>query len=344
MSLRALVHATCVALAFLPTMGALPASADDDGPPRPRDAAGRPAATVLRAAELPPRQRRELVYLVGGLGSQAGDTTWEALSARLYADPRYEVRRFGASAEHPYDSVGSLDRSAANLTGEVRRLAPGYSAVHIVTHSMGGAVVDRAFAQGLSAADGVRTYVALAAPHSGATAAKVAQTALAVAGDQGREIRAALSPVHDIDSPAVRDLARLRPSAAPPGIARLDLRLTTDVLVAGRDAATPGIDSRILFPSSAQSIEGHGGILTDPRALDLVTATIATGRPPVDERGALLRRATDFWADKVDELALLLLLALAAGAITSAFALRAAQLLKVASRPITHRLLVDARR
>src|SRR5204862_675838 len=98
---------------------------------------------------------------VSGVNSSAQDPTFDALQARLFDDPGYEVHRFGADPAYPYDTQGSLDQAAGNLTNEIRDLGRTHPAVHIVAHSMGGDVVDRAFALGLSASDGVATYVAL---------------------------------------------------------------------------------------------------------------------------------------------------------------------------------------
>ncbi|MGH2498571.1 MAG: esterase/lipase family protein, partial [Candidatus Limnocylindria bacterium] len=203
MSVRALLRASWLTLALLPSLllgGALPASADD-----------RPRPTVLRLADPPPAAPdRELVIVVGGLGSDPADSGWDPLVARLRAEGRYEVRRFGAEPGYPYDSYGPLDGSARELAAQVRALAPRYAGVHLVGHSMGGAVIDRALAQGLGAGDGVRTYVALASPHQGATAAQIAATTLALAGDESIELRAALPIPHDLASPAIQDLARIR--------------------------------------------------------------------------------------------------------------------------------------
>lgn len=326
------VAAALLALSLLLSLGAA-ASADD----------GRPARTVGRATELPPRRAatdRELVLLIGGLGSSASDATWDALKARFIGDPRYELRRFGADPRFPYDTLGALEPSAARLRDEVRALSPRYAAVHLVTHSMGGAVADRAFAQGLSAADGVRTYVALAAPHNGATAARVAQGALAVAQDEGLEVRAAAGfAMHDPATAAVRELASRRESSAVRDVTRLHLRLATDLLVPGRDAKVVGVPSRVLLPSSPDTLEGHGGVLREPAVLDAITATIATGRVPPDPRGELLREATGFVSNTADELSLLLLLAAAFAALLAASLLRSARGIRLVTRPLAERLL-----
>lgn len=326
------VAAALLALPLLLSLGAA-ASADD----------GRPARTVERATELPPRRAttdRELVLLVGGLGSSANDATWDALKARYAADSRYEVRRFGADPRFRYDTLGALEPNAVRLRDEIRSLAPRYAAVHLVTHSMGGAVADRAFAQGLSAADGVRTYVALAAPHNGATAARIARGALAQAQDEALEVRAVAGlAMHDPAAAATRDLAVRRASPPMRDVTRLDLRLATDLLVPGRDTRVPEVPSRVLLPSSRETLEGHGGVLSEPAVLDAVTTTIATGSVPPDRRGELLREATGLVSNTADELALLLLLAAGLAAMVAAVVLRNARGVRLMTRPLAERVL-----
>src|SRR5207249_806631 len=85
---------------------------------------------------------------------------------------RYDVRRLGEDPRFPYDTYGGVDANAQILTDEIRTVGRDYSAVNIVSHSMGGVVTDQAFANGLSASDGVRTFVAIAGPHSGADYAR----------------------------------------------------------------------------------------------------------------------------------------------------------------------------
>lgn len=326
------VASAVLALPLLLSTGAV-ASADD----------GRPAQTVERATELPPRRvapERELILLVGGLGSSAHDATWDALKARFAGDPRYELRRFGADPRFPYDTLGALEPNGARLRDAVRALSPRYTAVHLVTHSMGGAVADRAFGQGLSAADGVRTYVALAAPHNGATAARIAQGALAQAQDEALEVRAVVGAVmHDPARDATRDLAARRTPAAIPDVTRLDLRLATDLLVPGPDARVPGSPSRVLLPSSRETIEGHGGVLREPAVLDAITSTIATRSVLPDPRSELLRETTDIVSRTADDLALLLLLAAGLAGVVAAFALRRSRGARLFTRPLAERLL-----
>lgn len=326
------VAAALLAFPLLLTLGAA-ASADD----------GRPGLTVTRATELPPRRdtSRELILLVGGLGSIATDGTWDPVLARYRDDPRIEIRRFGADPRYPYDTVGDIDANGLRLRDEVRSVGSRYAAVHLVTHSMGGAVADRAFAQGLSAADGVRTFIALAAPHNGATAARIARGVLTLAGDEALELRAATGALlHDPATPAVRDLAERPTAHLTAGVTRLDLRLATDLLVAGRDSRVPGVDQRIYLPSSLAAIEGHGGVLHDPAVLDTITSTIATGAAPRDTRGALLREASELASRTADELAAVILLMTAALALALAQALRIARYPRLLTRPAAERALL----
>ncbi|HEX4743348.1 MAG TPA: hypothetical protein VFW12_01610 [Candidatus Limnocylindria bacterium] len=325
------VAAALLALPLLLLSGAV-ALADDGGPSR----------TVGRATELPPRRdaTKELLMLVGGLGSSADDGTWDALIARYQGDPRFEIRRFGADPRYPYDTRGDVEASAIRLRDEIRSIAHRYTAVHLVTHSMGGVVADRALADGLSSADGVRTYIALAAPHNGATAARVARTSLSLAGDESLELRAVTAGlVHDPGGDAVRDLAERRSSGPAAGLARIDVRLATDLLVSSPDSRSAGVESRILLPSSFATLEGHGGILEDPAVLDLITTTVATGAPPPDTRGAVLRGATELASRTVDELGMLLLLAAAAAALALAQALRIARYPRAFTRPAAERVI-----
>jgi len=279
--MRTLLGALALALPLVGATTSLVALADE-----------RPRSTVTRPVDGP---KKELILLVGGLDSEPSDKTWDPVVMRFLNDPRYEIRRFGAMETHPYRTDGSLDRNAAELVAEVRELSPRYSGVHLVSHSMGGAVVDHAFAQGLSPTDGVRTYVALAAPHSGATAAMAGQALVAASGPNAAEVRALYAAVrHDPGSDAARDLARIAPPAAPAGVTRLDLRLANDIIVLSGDASSPGVSTRSLLPEGpGEWRDGHGGIVGDPRALDLVAATISDGHAPPDDRSRELLQEAD---------------------------------------------------
>ena len=137
----------------------------------------------------------EVIILVSGINSFPQDPTFDPLIAKLFGDPRYDVYRFGADPAYPYDALGDLDVNARNLRDEVRALGITHPGVHIVAHSMGGAVADRAFAAGLSANDGVATYVALASPHNGSSTLAAAALVLDASGDRALEISKA-APVN----------------------------------------------------------------------------------------------------------------------------------------------------
>lgn len=315
MRVRALIGATLLASAALPAL-ALVASADEDPPFRPDDAGPplRPPLTVLRAVERAPAAtvarvapRKELIVLVGGYGSDVDRHMFDALRARIATEGGFDIVRFGEDLG-TYDTLGAVDANAVRLRDSIRSVSTGYGAVHLVTHSMGGVVADRAFALGLSAGDGVTTYVAWAAPHDGAGAAQLLQSTLLVSGPARDDTRAfTTAHFRDPDSAAVRDLARARASAPPHGVVRLDLRLATDGLVSTADARDPGVPSRILLPASLHELEGHGGILRSDEALSLTLATIRTRAVPADARGILLRAASERVAQTVDDHAQLLL-------------------------------------
>lgn len=316
MRMRALIGATFVAWAVLPAL-ALVASADEDPPLRPVDAGPplRPPLTVLRAAERAPTTfaiaaeapKKELIVLVGGYASGQDDHTFDAFRARIAKDGGYDVVRFGQGLG-TYDTFGAVDTNAQRLRDSIRAVSTGYDGVHIVTHSMGGVVADRAFALGLSVSDGVTTYVAWSAPHDGAHAAQALQTTLAVSGPARGDTRAFTTAYfRDPDSAAVRDLARADPSGPQPGVVRLDLRLATDALVSTADARDPGVASRVLLPGSVGELEGHGGILGSEQVFDLTLATIRSRAVPPDERGRVLLAASEAVAHTVDGQAQLVL-------------------------------------
>ena len=274
--------AFAVALLFAPS-AALRARADDGGaspsPRAPTTVLRHVDTATARVTAIPPQ--KQLVIIVGGYQSCVCDGSFKPLEDRLVG-AGFDVREFGEDRDFPYDTYGAIDVSARSLRDEVRHLAPQYAGVHLVTHSMGGVVADRAFAQGLSADDGVLTYISLSAPHSGSAAAGVASSLSLISGGDGGPIRQGLllASMED-DSPAVRDLASTRPIAPPRGIVRLDLREGTDMLVTADDARDPGVASRVFLTAAP---DGHGEILKDTRALDMTVATIITRRVPPDTR------------------------------------------------------------
>jgi hypothetical protein len=316
MRVRALIGATLVAAAALPAL-ALVASADEGPPLQPVDAGPplRPPLTVLRAVERAPASsaiatdvpKRELIVLVGGYASEPDDHAFDAFSARVAHEGGYDVVRFGRDVGS-YDTLGAVDANAARLRDTIRSVSADYGGVHIVTHSMGGVVADRAFALGLSSSDGVTTYVAWAAPHDGAHAARAMQSTLTVSGPARADTRELTTSLfRDPDTTAVHDLARARAVAPPSGVVRLDLRLATDALVSSADARDPGVTARLLMPATLKELEGHGGILESEEAFDLTLATIKSRAVPPDKRGAALRAATEKVGQATDDYAQLVL-------------------------------------
>jgi hypothetical protein len=309
MRVQALIGATLVGGAILPAL-ALVASADEGPPLRPGDAGPplRPPLTVLRAVEKAPpkfeisadQPKKELIVLVGGYGTGPDSHMFDAFRARVAQESGYEVVRFGQDLGS-YDTFGGVDANADQLRDSIRSVSGSYDGVHIVTHSMGGVVADRAFARGLSVSDGVTTYVAWASPHDGSRAAQAMQTTLAASGPARDDTRTFTTTYfRDPDSDAVRDLARARAVGPPSGVVRLNLRLATDALVSGADARDPGVASRVLLPTSLDELEGHGGILQSEQALDLTLATIKTRSVPPDRRGHVLLGASDLVSQTVD--------------------------------------------
>lgn len=266
----------------------------------------------------------EVVLLVGGFGSDNGDDAFGELTASLVSNGLV-VRRFGTDDSYPYDTSGSIDESADTLCDAVRAAAREYAAVSIVAHSMGGVVVDRAMSRCMASGD-VATYVAWSSPHAGSSVAQRGQLALALAGDARPELASLLSRLGpNLDTAAGRDLASA-PGRTPrpdPDVVRLDLREATDLTVPSRDARDGGVPQRTLLGS----VEGHGGILTDDRAIELTERTILERRVPPDDRGALLRRASDAVAGVVDLLGGRLLEALFLIAAIAGLTLRARRFL-----------------
>lgn len=322
-------------LPFLP-LGAPIAAADEGSPVAPASVSPRlrPPAGVLRHVDVdrvavtpaPSAARgRELVVLVGGYQSCAcpDDGTFDALRSRLAADGGFDVVRFGADPRFPYDTFGAVAPNATRLRDQVRALAPGYDGVHIVTHSMGGVVADQAFARGLSREDGVVSYVSWAGPHSGSDAARGLVAAGVLSGTMSGPLREGLLWLRmEEDSPAVRDLATASAAPAPPGVVRLDLRESTDVLVTGRDARDPGVPSRILDGQ----LEGHGGILRDPVAIELTVRTISERRVPPEDRPRAMVLAAERRSEDLARLVLATVCVLACVACATALFARSSRL------------------
>ena len=234
-----LIRASVIALALL-SAGGLTASADDGRPPAPSGTGHPPTSssiplTELRPSEIrsaptptialaltpiaeplrAPARKRELVLFVGGYGSKADDGAFDELKTRFPSD-RYEIRRLGDDPQFPYDTYGGVDANARVLTDQIRNISADYSGVDIVSHSMGGVVVDRAIAGGLSSDDGVVTYVAIASPHSGADFARAPAFVLPIISPVKEIVRAGgVAVARDPQSTAINDLATARPIPPP---------------------------------------------------------------------------------------------------------------------------------
>jgi hypothetical protein len=308
MFLGVLLRGSVIALALL-SAGGFAASADDGRPPltelRPGEIRSSPAPSLAPSSDplveiiRAPAPKKELVLFVGGYGSQANDGAFDVLASRFPPD-RYDVRRLGDDPRFPYDTYGGLDANAQVLTNEIRTIGGAYSAVNVVTHSMGGAVTDRAFANGLSSADGVRTYIAIAAPHSGADYARAPAFVLPIIGPVKDIVRAgAVAAARDPESAAIRDLATARPVRPPAGVARVDVSLATDGFVNELDARDPGVPQRLFLPATPRElVDGHGGSLVNREIADLVVETIRTHQVPPDRRDVVTRLAAPILWDK----------------------------------------------
>ncbi|HEY8786721.1 MAG TPA: hypothetical protein VIN63_09625 [Candidatus Limnocylindria bacterium] len=338
---RAVVRGSLIALALL-SAGGFTASADDGRPPAPSGGGHPPTSSSIPLTELRPSQiktapaptvepefvplseplrapvhKKELVLFVGGYGSRANDGAFDDLAARFPAD-QYDVRRLGDDPRFPYDTYGGVDANAQILTDEVRSIGGDYTAVNIVSHSMGGVVTDRAFANGLSAGDGVRTFVAIAGPHSGADYARAPAFLLPILGPVEDIVRAVgVAAARDPASDAIRDLAIARPIRAPAGVARVDVGLATDGLVNEFDARDPGVPQRIFLPATLRElIDGHGGSLVNRQIADLVVETVRTHEVPPDRRDPFTRLVAPILWDQETRLWRRFLLVAALGAVS----------------------------
>ena len=258
---------------------ALPVPANADGGCGAR---GRPACTVLRpvAAGAPGPATLgapDCVVQIGGLGSTADS------SARAFEGLAVEGTE---TSVLDYDALGQIAAAAEALRAHVARIQDGCGAIHLVAHSMGGVVADRAFSKGLSSADRVRTYIPLASPHNGSSLARrlcgVGELDPGYA-DLLRQVSALLD-VPDPTAAAICDLARVRPARPPRGVATARLRLVTDPLVLRRDHTAAYFDVRELLPLEEAEVEGHGGILESAQAREMVRRAVEERAIPRDDR------------------------------------------------------------
>jgi putative serine esterase DUF676 len=337
---RAVIRGSLIALAFL-SAGGFAASADDGRPPAPSGAGHPPTTSPIPLTELQPTEiqtapvpatapelvplgeplrapqaKKELVLFVGGYGSRSNDGAFDELAARFPAD-RYVVRRLGDDPRFPYDTFSGVDANAQVLTDQIRSIGADYSGINIVSHSMGGVVTDRAFAKGLSARDGVRTFVAIAGPHSGADYARAPAFLLPIIGPVENIVRAVgVAVARDPSSDAIRDLAVARPVRAPPGVARVDASLATDGFVNEYDARDPGVPQRLFLPATVRElIDGHGGSLVNGQIADLVVETVRTHEVPPDRRDPITRLVAPVLWDETTKLWRRVLMVISVGAL-----------------------------
>lgn len=259
---------------------ALPGAAFADGG---CGTAGRPACTVLRATA--PEAAGPIglgapdcVVHIGGLGSTA-DSTERAFNGLTTEGAETSVLE--------YDSLGRIAAAGEALRAHVARISDRCGAIHLVAHSLGGVVADRAFSKGLSGADRVVTYIPLASPHNGSAMARDLCGIADVEPDYADLLRqvAELLDVPDPTAEAICDLARVRPPRPARGVQTARLRLVTDPLVLRRDHVGQYFDIRELLPQGDAEIEGHGGILRSPQAREIVQRSIEQGSIASDDRG-----------------------------------------------------------
>src|SRR5207248_11748529 len=170
---------------------------------------------------------------------------------------------------------------------------------------------------GLSAGDGVRTFVALAGPHSGADYARAPAFVLPIIGPVEDIVRAAgVAAARDPASDAIRDLAVARPIREPAGVARVDASLATDGLVNEFDARDPGVPQRLYLPATPRElIDGHGGSLVNREIADLVVETVRTHEVPPDRRDPITRLVAPILWDEETRVWRRILLILSLGAV-----------------------------
>ena len=263
---------------------------------------GRPACTILRPPPSPPRTvpllAPECIVTVGGLASDNDDAardhdTFGSLTAPFASDPRYEVHRFGSLGEHPeafpYDTDGAISVNGHVLRDFVRDLSGRCSAIDIVTHSMGGVVADRAFSLGLSAADGVATYLPIAAPHNGAMLARTARGLIELDASfaEATHLLATATSLPDLTSTAVRDLALTHAPLPLRDITTVRQRRADDAMVYLPDNWDRRVDVRDRLPDALT--DGHGGSLADREIVATSAQVIRSHAVPPDDRSLAYR-------------------------------------------------------
>jgi hypothetical protein len=271
MTVRA-VRILALTLLVLPLFAVVAAA--DDGPSRVLSATGpvRPAATVDRMVARP--AQRAALFIVPGLGTNAADRAeFAAIEQRFRRDHR--IVYFGSDGSE-YDTYASIDENGRQLRDFVRRSMKRYDfeEAKVLGNSLGGAVGDRAFEEGLSARDGVVAYATIATPHHGSTLAGVTVVGRGVA--EGADAEAEFDVLgrllgHDPNAPAVHALAERRSPTAPKGVRTTTIAAVQDAVIFGWDSHVEGAQQVTLF---AGCIEAHGCVLKDERVLDVTEAAL----------------------------------------------------------------------
>lgn len=261
----------------------------------PADACGgpeRPVCSILVPAPLVDRPRPEAgdgpqcIVTIGGLASPTDGSDndfFAAVLGDLSHSLDHRVLRFGVD-QGTYDTEGAISRSSAELRRAVRAIAGDCGGIHLLAHSMGGLVADRALAKIEPAEFGISTYVSMASPHNGAIMARVVPVAVAASPVIASVAYLAdLAGAPDLGSDAVRDLARARrPMRVPRVKEHVRVRMLTDEIVRHVDNFDSRVDVREIAPALRAPREwlGHGGIVHSAEVQDLVRTTIGTGRVP----------------------------------------------------------------
>lgn len=293
-------------MAALLVLASSPASADDRGCVE----RGRPACSILR----PPTPVRaaagsgvdQCVVLVGGLGSETGrdDHFFDRLVAGLRGTAGYRFIRFGLEPDtlgHSFDTYGAIGTNARSLRALVRDLSASCRSIDVLTHSMGGAVADRAFSMGLAEIPGVTTYLPLSAPHNGAFAARAVRLGVGL-DDTYASLASSLAVrtgLHDPTTAAVRDLALAR-APRPPRVPTVRQRLVSDLFVLRRDHVDRRADVREYRLTSLQELEGHGGIVHNTHVQAVIERALREHAIPAEERSAAEIEATALASHLVD--------------------------------------------
>lgn len=271
-------------------------------------APGRPACTILRPVDAPPARGSapmsgECVVIVGGLGSPTDNSDEGFFGAALgdvADDERFRTIRFGVD-QGSYDTTGDISRSGEELRSVLDGASDECGSVHLLAHSMGGVVADRALSKSTR---GIATYVALSSPHNGANAARAIRPAIEADAlfAAGARLAAVAAGAHDPTAEAVRDLARARAPRPARAEAAVRLRIVTDALVLRRDNHDRRVDFREYLPVSLEQSEGHGEIVHHPVAQGVVRDTITRHRAPDDARPPEEIRAATLASLAIDEI------------------------------------------